>query len=81
MGSKDEEIHEVRSEEGRRGKRPIDLQALRRRRILERKFKGALETGNEDAFRNALIHDLGQLPGSPEYERSMKIWRDYHGRE
>lgn len=77
MTSNEDEIEEIRSEESRRSKRPVDVQALRRRRILERKFMEALESGNEDAFIEALIHDLGQLPGTVEYESSMRVWRQY----
>lgn len=48
--------------------------------ILLRKFKEALEWNDEERFVEAIIHELGQLPGTPEYARSMKIWRDFHGR-
>jgi hypothetical protein len=37
----------------------------------------ALQSGNEDAFVEALIHDLGQLPGTADYENSVRVWREY----
>jgi hypothetical protein len=27
-----------------------------------------------------IVNDLGQLPGSPEYEKSLKIWREFRER-
>ena len=76
--SKDDEIHEVRDEEQRRGKRPIDIAARRRRLLLRKKFLEALQSANEDQFREALIRDLGQTPGSSEFANSMRAWREYH---
>lgn len=78
--SKGDEIQEIRDEEQRRGKRPIDIAARRRRLILRKKLAEALRAGNEDRFREALIRDLGQTPESPEFERSMRAWRAYHGK-
>jgi hypothetical protein len=77
--SRDDEIADVRWEEERRGRRPIDLEAHRRRRTLLRKFREALRSGNEEIFRHAIISVLGQLPGTPEFEQSMKVWREFHG--
>lgn len=79
--SKDDEIREIHDEEQRRGKRPIDIAARRRRLILRKKFFDAIQLGDEDKFREALIRDLGQLPGSPEFESSMRAWRAYHGKK
>lgn len=78
--SKDDEIQEVRGEEQRRSKRPIDIAARRRRLLLRKKFMDALQTANENQFREALIRDLDQTPGSPAFENSMRAWREYHGK-
>jgi hypothetical protein len=80
MTSESDEIEQIRRQEANRGKRPIDIAARRRRLILERKFKEALESNDVELYKEALIHDLGQLPGTPEYDRSLKIWYAYHGR-
>lgn len=77
----DDDIQVVRSEEERRGKRPINIAAQRRRFILRQKFKEALENNDEEQFQEAIIHILGQLPGTLEYDESMKIWREFHGRK
>jgi len=76
-----DDINEVRREEERRGKRPIDTAEKRRQLIIRKKFLEALRSRNEEQFREMLIHDLGQAPGSPEYIRSLKAWRAYHGEE
>jgi hypothetical protein len=47
---------------------------------LLKKFREALASQDEEGFKDAIINDLGQLPGSSEYENSMKIWRAFRGR-
>ena len=75
QSEKDRDLEDVRSEEGRRGRRPKDLEAHRRRLRLLKAFRQALELQDEELFKEAIIHDLGQLPGSLEYQQSLKIWR------
>jgi hypothetical protein len=76
--SKDDEIKEVRIEQERRGKRPVDIAGSRRRSILRTKFREALECNDEELFKRTIVTVLGQLPGSDEYERSVRIWRQMH---
>jgi hypothetical protein len=42
-------------------------------------FRRALEECDQAVFEEA-IRELGQLPGTPEYERSLKAWKSFHGR-
>lgn len=77
--SKDDDIKSVRTEEERRGKRPIDIAQKRRSLLIRKKFYEVLRSGNEEQFDEMLIHDLGQIPGSPAYIQSWKEWRNYHG--
>jgi len=77
----DDDINDVRLEEERRGKRPIDLAERRRAFLIRKKFKEAVESRNEEQFREMLIHELGQIPGTPAYARSLKAWKAYHGEE
>lgn len=79
MTSGEDEIREVRAEQERRGKRPIDLAAQKRRLALLKKFREALQGNDIERFKEAIIRDLGQQPGTPEYEKSMKIWNEFHG--
>lgn len=77
--SDEREIDEVRTEQERRSKRPIDLVAQKRRVMLLRKFREALQSDDIEKFKEAIIRDLGQQPGTPEYERSLRIWHEFHG--
>lgn len=78
QSEKDKDLRDIRLEEGRRGRRPIDLEAHRRRSRLLRVFRQALELRDEELFKEAIVNDLGQLPGSPEYQQSLKIWREFY---
>jgi hypothetical protein len=80
MPSDEEQISEVREQETRRGKRPADIAAQRRRLALLRKFREALRSQDEATFQEAIINELGQWPGTAEYENSMKIWREFRGK-
>ena len=79
MSIDSEEIQNHRKEQEARGRRPIDVSAKKRRMILLKKFKEALEHNDVEEFKEAIIHDLGQLPGTPEYRNSPKIWYRHHG--
>jgi hypothetical protein len=58
----DQEISEVRAqEEQRRKKRPVNVSELRRRMILRKKFKEALQKNDEAGFIDAIVNDLGKL--------------------
>jgi hypothetical protein len=78
MIADEDEIKEVRAEQERRGKRPIDLAAQKRRVKLLKKFREALQSGDIEKFKEAIICDLGQQPGTPEYDQSLKIWDEFH---
>ncbi len=80
MPPDDDDIREIRYQEERRGKRPIDIAAQTRKQILLRKFRVALQSWKEEVFREAIINELGQMPGTAEYEKSMKIWREFRGK-
>jgi predicted dehydrogenase len=79
MASDEDEIRDVRAAEERRSKRPIDVAAQRRRLAVLKKFREALQSGDIEKFKEAIIRDLGQQIGTPEYEQSLKIWDDFHG--
>jgi len=79
--SDDQEIKDVRDEELQRDKRqPVSISGMRRRAVLRRKFKEVLQGDDEVAFIDAIVNDLGQLPGSAEYANSLKLWREFRGR-
>jgi hypothetical protein len=76
----EDEIGEARRGDERRGKRPIDIAERRRALILLRKFQEALKSNNVELFKEAIIDDLGWMPGTPEYDRALKTWYEQHGR-
>lgn len=73
MASDENEIQEVRRREERRSKRPIDIAEKKRRTERRKKFREALESGDIEKFKDAIIRVPVQLPGTPEYEASLKI--------
>jgi len=74
MDPKDSDIQDVMKEEKSRGKRRIDMAALRRREDLLKKFREALTLRTEREFVDA-IRAL-KLADDPEKLRELlKIWR------
>jgi hypothetical protein len=45
-----------------------------------KKIREALESGDIEKFKDAIIRVLGQLPGTPEYEASLRVWKEFHER-
>jgi hypothetical protein len=76
--SEEREIQQVMAEEKRRGARrkPLDTAAAEQQARTRAKFLQAIREYNEADFIGA-IGELGHAPGSPEYERMMKIWREH----
>jgi hypothetical protein len=70
------DISRVREEEVQRGRRPRYTSEKEKRRRLKSLMQDALRQSNRGLFQQVLI-DLGQKPGSDEYERSMKLFEDY----
>ena len=71
---KDPDIQDVMREEKSRGKRRIDMEALRRREYLLKKIREALTLRTEREFVEA-IREL-KLVDDPEKLRALlKIWR------
>ena len=74
--SDDKDISKVREEEAERGRRPKHTLEKDRRKRLKALMLNALHKANRGIFHQVLI-DLGQRPGSDEYEKSMKMYDDY----
>ena len=71
---KDSDIRDVMREEKSRGKRRVDVEALRRRADLLKKFREALTLRTEREFVDA-IREM-KLADDPEKLRELlKIWR------
>jgi hypothetical protein len=76
MTLEDDEIQASREEEERRGRRPKHKTSLSQRQRIQAKIRQALREGNEALFVGA-ITELGQTPGSLEYEEFLKVWRAF----
>jgi hypothetical protein len=71
---KNSDIQDVMREEKSRGKRRVDMEALRRREDLLKKFREALTLRTEREFVDA-IREM-KLADDPEKLRELlKIWR------
>jgi hypothetical protein len=74
MDPKDSDIQDVMREEKSRGKRRVDVEAMRRRQDLLKKFREALTLRTEREFVDA-IREM-KLADDPEKLRELlKIWR------
>jgi hypothetical protein len=72
----DEEVKKDFAEQSRRGKRPIDIGARKRRLELLRAFESLLRRcENEREFSDRIIEDLQIIYGSPQYDAAMKVFR------
>lgn len=74
--SNESEISKIRKEEQERGRRPGHSSEKERLRRLKSMMLNAIRKANRGLFQQVLI-DLGQRPGSSEYENSMKMFEDY----
>jgi hypothetical protein len=80
MPYEEEEIDEARRGEERRGKRPVDISARKRRLFLKQRLAEAMRSSDVELFKEMLINDLGWMPGTTEYEQALKLWYSQRGR-
>jgi len=76
--SDENEINKIREEETERGRRPSHSAEKEKRRRLKSTLLNALIRGNRGLFEQALI-ELGQKPGSADYESSIRSTRTTSG--
>lgn len=63
-------------EEGRRGRRPVDLEAQKVRKARLAELRQLLEIGTEAEFTKAL-RAFGLREESQEFFDALEIWRNY----
>jgi len=61
----DDDIRQVRNQEQRRGKRPIDIAAQKRKQTLLRKFREHCKARTRIRFVRRLLTNSGNCPGQP----------------
>jgi len=71
---KDRDIQDVMTEEKSRGKRRVDVEALRRRKDLLKKIREALTLRTEREFVDA-IRELKLVDDPEKLRELLKIWR------
>jgi hypothetical protein len=74
--SDENDISRIREEESERGRRPKHSSEKEKLRRLKSMMLTAIRRGNLGLFQQVLI-ELGQQPGSSEYETSMKLYEEY----
>jgi hypothetical protein len=70
------ELDEVMREEARRGRRPIDLEARRKRTERLTDMRKLLTIATEEEFLSAM-RAAGLTDGSPELLEALRIWREF----
>lgn len=75
MDDKERELRDVIAAEGRRGRRPIDLEV---RRESRKSLENLLRIGTEEEFVRAML-DFGLREGSPELSKALEAWREFRG--
>jgi hypothetical protein len=63
-------------EEGRRGRRRVDLEAQKARREKLAEFRKLLEIGTEKEFVRAALA-FGLREGSQEFSEALEVWQEY----
>ena len=69
------DLRQVMEEEKRRGRRPIDPAARKRRTELLRYLRNLIHEADERRFREA-IRAHGLRDGTEEFEVALRIWRE-----
>jgi len=82
MTYKDDEIQKERSEQEKRGKRPIDIGARKRHLALLRSYELLLNTcANEREFSDRIISELQIVYGSPQYVAALEVFRSFRAQK
>jgi len=74
--SDENEISKVREEEAQRGRRPQHTSEKEKQQRYKKMVIDSLRRGSKSLYQQILI-DLGQKPGSDEFEALMKEFDDY----
>jgi len=74
--SDENEISKVREEEAQRGRRPQHTSEKEKQQRYKKTVIDSLRRGSKSLYQQILI-DLGQKPGSDEFEALMKEFDDY----
>ena len=73
-----DDISDVRRQEERRGRRPIDLEARKQSRKQREACRTYLYIATEEEFVNAM-RALGIREDSPAFLKALAAWREFPG--
>ena len=76
MEKKNQDIKEVMIEDGRRGRRPIDLKSQSERKEKLATLRKLLEIGTEADFVKAM-RAVGLHEGSQAFAAALEAWREF----
>jgi hypothetical protein len=76
MDEKQKDLDEVMKAENRRGRRPIDFEAAKRRSQTLRGMRKLLESATEEEFMVA-IRAAGLRENFPDWLEALRIWHEY----
>jgi len=71
----DDDLRDVMKAEKSRGRRPVDIAALRERQRFLQVLRELLEDDNLEGFLNA-IRAYGLREGMPQFEAALRAWRE-----
>lgn len=71
-----DDLDQAMREDKRRGRRPIDFEAGKKRAQTLKDMRKLLESAKEEEF-VAAIRTAGLRDGSPEFLEAVRIWRGY----
>lgn len=76
MGDKERDLKDVIREETHRGRRPMDLDTVRRRRERTALLNKLLTLASKDEFVEAMLA-FGLVEGSPQFLEALDAWHEF----
>lgn len=73
---KSQDLKDVIKEEGRRGRRPIDIGTVRKKRERQALLKKLLTLSTEKEFVEAICA-FGLVDGTPEFSAALDAWHEF----
>ena len=74
----EDDLHDLMASEGRRGRRPVDVEARKKGQRLRKDLGRVLRLGDEQAFLK-ILREAGLKDGTPEFARALKVFREESG--
>ena len=79
--TRDDDIRDVMRSERSRGRKPIDVDELKKRQRDKADIRYLLSLGNRKTFIEVLTNECGLQEGSDEYQMALQAWSEYQKRK